>query len=117
MAHKHGAQAGSIGAEVIRFYSLLDTRSMGNCLWNSEGLSGSVSEIIMCKKAVMSFTSQLRFQWPVQRRATHPNYEHLLCFIPGFSAHTVFPETTAILTMALQQINLKAAWGYLSELQ
>lgn len=50
MAHKHGAQAGSIGAEVIRFYSLLDTRSMGNCLWNSEGLSGSVSEIIMCKK-------------------------------------------------------------------
>lgn len=50
MAHERGAKAGSIGAEVIRFYSLLDTRSMGNCLWNSEGLSGGVSEIIMCKK-------------------------------------------------------------------
>lgn len=36
---------------------------------------------------------------------------------PGFSAHTVFPETTAILTMVLQQINLKAARGYLHELQ
>lgn len=35
----------------------------------------------------------------------------------GFSAHTMFPETTVILTMALQQINLKAAWGYLHELQ
>lgn len=36
---------------------------------------------------------------------------------PGFSAHTVFPETTAILPMVFQQINLKAARGYLHELQ
>lgn len=84
MDHEHVAKAGSIGAEVIRFSSLLDTRSVGNCLWNSEGLSGSMSEILMCKKEVMSLNSQLRFQWPVQRRATHPNYEHLLCFIPWF---------------------------------
>lgn len=73
MAHKRGEKEGSVGAEVIRFYSLLDTRSMGNCLWNSEGLSGGVSEIIMCKKEVMFLNSELRFQWPVQRRATRPN--------------------------------------------
>jgi len=36
---------------------------------------------------------------------------------PGFSAHTVFPESTALLPTVFQQINLKAAWGYLHELQ